>query len=488
MFMNMKSIYFSVLTLIICSPGFAAERPNILLFTADDLHAESLGSYGSKAEMTPHLDRLAASGMVFNKAHVNAAICSPCRKIIATGLYGHNSGAYGFNIARPGTPTIINTFQKGGYLAGLIGKVPHSTPTKDTEWDFVTKDTANGRSPKLHYKHTADFLARCKKEKKPFYLMVNSHDPHRPYCEKGKLGHRDAEEPSRWYSPEEVEIPGFLPDIPQVRTELAAYQNSVRRLDDTFGKVMQALDDSGFADNTLVIFISDNGIAMPFAKANVWYHASRTPFLVRLPGVTKAGIRDDSHFVSVVDLFPTFLDLCGVKGPDKLDGHSFLPLLKGEKQAGRDSVYTQIDSLSSKNPYPMRCVQTAKFAYIHNAFSNGQTWYRNANEGKVMAAMTTLGENDPNIKARVDLFRHRVPEEFFDLSKDPDCLNNLIDSKAHADEIKKMRTRLAEYMKSSGDPLLKALENRDDRKLIDKLVVDTYGRALSKGKKKPKKK
>ena len=466
----------------------AESVPNILLFTADDLHAESLGTYGSKAGMTPNLDRFAASGITFNRGHVNAAICSPCRKIIGTGLYGHNSGAYGFNMARPGTPTVIGTFRSAGYLTGLIGKVPHSTPTQDTQWDFVTGDTANGRSPKLHYKHTSEFLARCKKEKKSFYLMVNSHDPHRPYCTPDSLGHKEAEAPSRWYSEAEVEIPGFLPDIPQVRKELAAYQNSVRRLDDSFGKTMQALKDSGLADSTMVLFISDNGIAMPFAKANVWYHASRTPFLVRLPGTTKPGLRDNTHFVSVVDMFPTFLALTGVKGPDRLDGRSFLPLLKGEKQSGRDTVYTQIDSLSSKNPYPMRCVQNGKFAYIHNAFSDGKTWYRNANEGKVMSAMTEIGSTAPYMKQRVDLFRHRVPEEFYNVADDPDCMKNLINDPAYTAQIEEMRKKLAAYMDQTGDPMLKALNNRNDRALIEALVVETYGRELNTQKKKSGKK
>ena len=119
---------------------------------------------------------------------------------------------------------------------------------------------------------------------------------------------KGAEIPSKVYTPEAVTVPGFLPDLP-VRKEFAAYLNSTRRLDDTFGAVMKALDSSGFADNTLVLFISDNGIAMPFAKCNTLFYSSRTPLLVRWPKVIKAEQIDDSHFVSTIDFLPTFLEI-----------------------------------------------------------------------------------------------------------------------------------------------------------------------------------
>jgi N-sulfoglucosamine sulfohydrolase len=488
-----KYVLVAVATGLVC---VAAERPSILLFTADDLHSGSLATYGSKLDMTPNLDRFGREGLIFDRGYVNAAICSPCRKIIATGLFGHNSGAMGFRDARVGTPNVIDTLHDAGYLTGLIDKVPHSTPFKGTKWDYVKGDkkdeTAYGRSPSLFYKHVTEFLGRCKAEKKPFYLMVNSRDPHRKYCKESDLGHPLAEKPSKFYSPDEVEVPGFLPDIEQVRKESAEYQNSVRRMDDTFGRTIQALDESGFRENTLVIFISDNGHAMPFAKANAYYFASRTPMLMQLPGVIKPGRRDSTHFVSVVDFFPTFLEYTGAKGPDVLDGRSFLSIIKGETQENRDRVYTQIDALAGGNPYPMRAVQTKRFLYVYNAFSNGdgKVWYRNNNEGGVMAQMTKLGEKDPLMKARVDLFRHRVPEELFDVVKDPDCLNNLVASPEHAAQLKSLRGQLADEMKSGRDPILKAFENRNDRAAVEKVIVDTYGKLAPSGpkQKKPKKK
>ncbi|MDF1740562.1 MAG: sulfatase [Verrucomicrobiales bacterium] len=316
-----------VLTLffgVVFSAG-ADDRPNILLFTADDLHAESLGVYGGRPPgLTPNLDAFAAESMLFNRAHVNTAICAPCRAIIATGRYSHRSGAMGFMPAREDVPDIVTTLKAGGYRAGILGKVGHSTPKTSMKWDFEVDQSGlgNGRDPAMYARQSETFFQQCKEAGKPFYFMVNSHDPHRPYCDPEKLL-RGAAMPSRVYDPAEVDVPGFLPDLPGVRKELAQYLNSTRRLDDTFGSVMKALEDSGFAGKTLVLFITDNGIAVPFAKCNAWFHSTRTPLLARWPGTIEAGARDDVHFVSVVDFFPTFLEVTGVQGPAGLDGRSF---------------------------------------------------------------------------------------------------------------------------------------------------------------------
>ncbi|MEE8452687.1 MAG: sulfatase [Thermoguttaceae bacterium] len=471
------------------SPASGQTRYNVLLFTADDMHAESMRTYGSKVEdLTPQLDRFAATGMVFTRAHVNAAICAPSRAVFATGLYSHNSGAMGFMPARPGTPDIVTTLRKAGYLTGILGKVGHSTPVPEMQWDyhFDQKDLGNGRSPTLYYDRSKVFLERCKSERKPFYFMVNSHDPHRPYCNPERLT-RGAEMPSKTYAPEDVEVPGFVPDLPGVREELAMYQNSTRRLDDTFGKVMQALEESGFADNTLVLFMSDNGIAIPFAKCNAWFHSTHTPMIVRLPGMVKPGTRDDVHFVSSVDLMPTFLELTGVEGPEKLDGRSFLPLLEGHSQKGREFVFTQIDKKAGSDAVPMRCVQDAGFGYIYNPFSDGKHWYRNNNEGGTMAAMNKAAETDPKIARRVQLFRYRVPEEFYDLEKDPDCLDNLIDDPQYATEVQKLRKKLDGWMVDTGDPMLEAFRHKGDRAVVDAVMAKTYGSMNKNTKKKEKK-
>ena len=354
-------------------------------------------------------------------------------------------------------------------------------------WDysFDQKELGNGRNPEIYYQRSKAFLALSQKEQKPFYFMVNSHDPHRPYCNPEKLT-RGAAMPSRTYKAADVTVPGFLPDLPGVREELAQYLNSTRRLDDTFGRVMQALNESGMAENTLVIFISDNGIAVPFAKCNAWFHSSRTPCLVRWPKVVSPNTSNDTDFVSVVDFFPTFLQASGVQGPAGLDGQSFLPLLRGKKQAGREQVYTQIDSKAGGDSVPMRAIQNGKYGYIYNPFSDQKHWYRNNNEGKTMAAMQAAAESDPAIADRIKLFRYRVPEEFYDLLNDPDCLNNLIHDTQHATTIASMQEQLIRQMRKTDDPMLDAFLNRSDRAAVGQILIDTYGPPKIKAKKKPK--
>jgi len=471
-FLTVASVLF-----LACLSLHAAGRTNILLFTADDLHAESLGIYGGKVkDLTPNLDAFAGEGMLFQRAHVNAAICAPCRAIIATGRYSHRSGAMGFMPAREDVPDIVTTLKKSGYHTGILGKVGHSTPKKSMKWDYAfdQKELGNGRNPGICAKRCEVFFKQCKHAGKPFYFMVNSHDPHRPYCNPAKLT-RGAAMPSRTYEPEEVDVPGFLPDLPGVRQELAHYLNSTRRLDDTFGAVMKALGESGLAEETLVLFITDNGIAVPFAKCNAWFHSTHSPLLVRWPGVVKPGSKDKQHFVSVVDLFPTFLEATGVQGPDGLDGRSFVPLLKGRKQEGRLHVFTQIDSKAGGQYVPMRAVQDANYGYIYNPFSDGKYWYKNNNEGKTMAAMNDAASSDPAIAARIRLFRYRVPEELYNLEKDPDCLRNLIDQPEQSDILNELRNRLEAQMRKTDDPMLEAFQNRHDRSRVDEVMTRTYG-------------
>ncbi len=470
--------------------GMAKDRPNILLFTADDLHAESLGTYGGRpAHLTPNLDAFAASALQFDRAHVNAAICAPCRAIIATGRYSHRSGAMGFMKAREDVPDMVTTLQNAGYLAGILGKVGHSTPKTSMKWDyqFDQKELGNGRNPDIYYQRSRTFLEQSKREGKPFYFMVNSHDPHRPYCNPEKLT-KGAAMPSRIYAADEVSVPGFLPDLPGVRAELAHYLNSTRRLDDTFGKVMQALRESGLEDNTLVIFISDNGIAVPFAKCNAWFHSSRTPMLARWPGQIGAGTTNDRDFVSTVDLFPTFMDISGVTGPDGLDGRSFVPLLKQQRQAGRSFVFTQIDSKAGGDAVPMRSVQSEEYGYIYDPFSDGKHWYRINNEVETMAAMQNAAKTNPDIATRIDLFRYRVPEEFYNLKNDPDCRHNLIERPELQPTIKLLQAELVAHMTRTDDPMLPAFQSRNDRSVVDRILMKTYGPPKEPRKKKTSKK
>ncbi len=470
-------------------PGTAAspEGPlNILLFTADDLDRNSLACYGSEVtDISPHIDRFAAEGVRFTHAYVNNSICAPSRAILATGLYGHNSGVMGFMKMEKnsGIPLIMELLSKRGYRTGVLSKISHSTPKKAFEWDYAVyrNDLGNGRSPALYYEKTAEFLRSCQATGRPFYLMVNSNDPHRPFFNPEEPLKNGMENPSRIYSEKEVPVPGFLPDLPGVRKEVSHYYNSVKRLDDTFGKVMKALDETGFRDNTLVIFMSDNGVALPFAKCDNYYASSRTPWIARLPGIIAPGQVNDTHYFSEVDYLPTILEALGMPAPERLDGKSRWPLYLGHEQKNDPFIYTQIDNKSGGKPMPMRGksvpmrgIQNGRYLYIFNAWVDGRRIYANNNEGLTMKAMEEAAPENPEIAERVRFFRYRTPEEFYDLKEDPDCLNNLIEDPARKNEIKQMQKMLIKKMRKSGDPLLKVFKKREHPGKILTLLYEIY--------------
>jgi len=454
---------------------------NILFITADDLDRNSVGCYGSEvAEITPNIDRFAQEGIRFEHAFINCAICQPSRSVFATGRYGHNSGAMGFMHIDPrgSGNTIMSLLKQQGYLTGVMSKVEHSTPDTVFQWDYVryAGDLGMGRDPSLYYRYATEFFDQCKEEGKPFYFMVNSDDPHRPFFNPDSPNAliRGIKPPSRIYRPEEIEVPGFVPDIKGVRDEISWYFNSVKRFDDTFGMIMLALKESGFEDNTLVVFISDNGIAIPFAKANTYHASNRSPWIMRWPGTVKPGLVDSVHFISGVDYLPTLLDALQISPPENVDGNSFLSLLKGETQQDRDMVYCQIDHKFSGGPVPMRSVITERFIYIFNPWADGERVYGNNNEGLTMRSMMEEADADSSVALRCEFFRKRILEELYDLQQDPNCLYNLIDDPDYQEVYHKMSQAMQDLMVSSGDPVLEIFENRHHQARLQESFYRLY--------------
>jgi N-sulfoglucosamine sulfohydrolase len=461
-----------------CGLGASQSRqPNILLITADDLGYEVLND---TLDLTPNLDAFARDGMQFVNAHMNTPICQPSRSVVATGRYGHNSGMMGFMHMKKRVPLVMQTLRDAGYLTGILGKVRHSTPDDTYEWDFMYDypDLGAGRDPEKYYGYCQEFFARSAAEGKPFYFMVNSHDPHRPFHNPEKPM-RKAAAPSRLFSPSEVTVPTYLADLPGVRLELSYYYNSVRRLDDTFGKVIQALRESGLDQNTLVLFVTDNGSAVPFAKANAYLAGTRTPCFWQWPGVIKPGTVDREHFVSSIDFFPTFADAAGLTPPAGVNGRSLVPLLQGGFEDDREFVFTQIDYKIGGPATPMRCVQNKCFGYIFNPWSMDGVRYSNNNEGMIMKSMQAAAKTDPEVAARVEMYRHRVLEEFYDLEKDPGCVNNLIDHPEYQSQIKAFQERLEQWMEATNDPVLSAFEKRGSDAGIKAALAHDYPKKKS---------
>lgn len=462
-FLNIK--YLLAVSLLVSQINIAqnSKKPlNVILITADDLGYEAVNSFGRAIpNLTPQLDAFAKEGVQFMEGHTATPICQPSRAIMATGLYGVSSGMMGFFHLKKPVLTAMQVFRDNGYKTGILGKVSHSTPDMTYKWDFMQDygDLGAGRSPKKYSENARIFIEQCKKEGKPFYFMVNSHDPHRGFHNPNKRKMRGAEEPSKLFSVDEVEVPAYLPATDQVKLELSHYYNSVRRFDDTFGAVMKVVKETGVYENSIIIVLSDNGSAFPFAKANTYVASTKTPFYVHYPKAMKKGLVDTTHMVSEVDIFPTFLDATGIKVGQALDGKSILPLLEGIKQKGFDFIIGEIDYKNGGGKAtPMRSYGTKKYRYIFNPWSPTGDAYSNANEGNIIK---DIERNNLPYTDFVKLYRHRVIEEFYDVSKDPDGVNNLINDPKYAKEIADFRARLQKWMKAKNDPLLLLFENRN---------------------------
>jgi N-sulfoglucosamine sulfohydrolase len=336
-------------------------------------------------------------------------------------------------------------------------------PSGKFNWDFRSdggKKNAEdqGRQPKLYFENTTTAIQKAREKNQPFFINANITDPHRPfYGSPGDLAMNSAKIENE-FKEDQIVIPGFLDDIPNVRKEVTQYFNSVRRFDQSFGQVIKALEASGEADRTVVAFMSDHGMSFPYAKTTIYKCGTWTPLVMRAPGVSKANI-DHDHMVSNTDVMPTLLELLKIKPPDGMDGRSLVQIFSGEKDDAREHVFTHMNTQVQHKAYPSRCVRTKNASYIFNTWADGKTEFHNESQGGLtFTAMKTAGQKDPKIAERVEWFLHRRPEEFYDLTADPHERASKIDEPSHREEIARLKDLLAKQMKATNDPLLGEFE------------------------------
>jgi len=464
--------------------------PNVLIITADDMAYNSVGAFGCKvSDITPNIDALASQGIRFMYAHVNTAVSQPCRQSLLTGRFPHNNGAEGFEPIDLSVPTLPELLKNKGYINGILGKEIHHQPVERFFWDYIPFKTerdsvwrkGNSRNPDLFYRYSAQFFKMAKEEKKPFFFLANSHDPHRPFVgshDDTLTWGKNMPPVTRQFTPDEIEMLGYLPDIKDVRKEVAQYYGSVYRCDQNIGAVLTALRESGLENNTLVIFLSDHGAAFPFSKAQCYLNSTKTPLIVKWPGKIKPGSVDSTHFVTGIDLMPTIMEIVGIPLIPDLDGQSFLPVLQNKKQRNREFAYTAFYQIFGRTRYPMRCIQNKDFGYIYNFWSDHKLQISgDATSGLTWKAMIEAAKTDPEIAKRVEMYKYRVPEEFYNLKKDPNALNNLINDPVYAGEIEKFRMKMLDMMKRYKDPAYEAFKNRNKPGAIEKFMEEQRAKA-----------
>ncbi|MEL1265366.1 sulfatase [Pseudoxanthomonas putridarboris] len=437
----------------------AARGPrNVLLIVADDQGLDA-GVYGGPVR-TPAIDALAAEGCLFEQAYATVSSCSPSRSVLYTGLYSHTNGMYGLahgahnQSLLAGVRTLPWRFRQAGHATALVGK-HHVTPESALPYDaWLAPEQPGNRDVAFMAREAGRFIRA--QGGRPFFLTVGYSDPHRAERD---FANADWPQVERMrYSPVDVVVPDHLPDLPDVRTDLAQYYESVSRLDAGIGLLLAQLHEAGHGDDTLVVYLSDNGRAFPGAKTTLYDAGIHLPLVIRAPGRGVAGLRSDA-MVSWIDIAPTLLDWAGIAVPEDephgaLPGRSLLPLLAGGATTGRDAIYGSHGFHEIDQYYPMRTVRNRRHQYILNLapelpypiagdVASSPSWAAIRAEPGARLGRRTL-----------EAFLHRPAEELYDLQADPAQVDNLAADPAHGEVLATLRRQLTDWRARTRDPWL----------------------------------
>ncbi|MEW6235390.1 MAG: sulfatase, partial [Candidatus Omnitrophota bacterium] len=459
-----------------CAPYFSSSaiekapssRPNILFAIADDWSWPYAGAYGDKAVPTPTFDRVAREGVLFTQAFAAAPQCSPNRASILTGRsIWQNEEAGTHSSYFPQQLTVYpDILEEAGYSVGFTGKGWGPGNWKDAgrtrnpagpEFNRRKLDSlpANGISNRDYAGNFKDFLATKPKDK-PFCFWYGGNEPHRKY-EKGsglKAG----------LPIDRITVPPFLPDDPEIRSDILDYFLEVEWFDRQLGLIVQALEETGEIENTLFVVTSDNGMPFPGAKANLREYGLHMPLAIRWPKQIKGGrVIDD--IVGFTSFAPTFLEAAGLHVPQAMSGRSFLPLLasngSGLVDPGRNQVFAGRERHSHARydnmGYPSRCLRTPDYLYIRNF--KPERWpvgdpeeFYDVDDGPSKQFMLKNRSQENQKKLFELAFGIRPSEELFDIRKDPGCLVNLAANNEYEKIKNDLKNALESVLKEQGDP------------------------------------
>lgn len=404
------------------------QRPNILY-----IHSHDTGRYVAPygyAVSTPHYQRLAEEGVLFRQAFCAAPSCSPSRASLLTGQSAHSSGMQG--LAHRGwslndyNQHIVHTLRTVGYTSTLIGVQHVATDASIIGYDQVVPlehTTAEFVAPAA-----VDFLQHAPAE--PFFAAVGFSETHRIFPEP------DTDDDARWQRP-----PAPLPDTPATREDMAAFHASARRLDAGVGAVLDALDQTGLAERTLVICTTDHGLAFPRMKCTLTDSGTGVLLILRGPGGWEGGRVSDA-LVSHIDLFPTLCDMLEIPRPAWLQGTSLLPLLHDDAAQVNEAVFAGVTYHAAYEP--QRSVRTQRWKYIRRFDGRDRPVLPNCDDGPSKDEWLRAGWADRPVAA----------EYLYDLVFDPHEMENRIADPSVAPILSEMRERLDRWMHDTNDPLL----------------------------------
>jgi N-sulfoglucosamine sulfohydrolase len=424
------------------SPAPSAKR-NVVLYISDDQGMNDARCYGNPYVKTPGLDALARDGVRFTHGFCTTPSCSPSRSVLLTGMHNHATGQYGLAHAKhhfvsfndvKSLPVLLANV---GYRTLNAGKY-HTLPESVYHFQEYIPVAAPG-----------EMAEKCRpliesKESSPFFLCFCTTEPHRNFK-------RDGSDP---IDPAGIAVPAHLPDIPECKLDLSEYYMSIQRGDSGLVKLIEMLKAAGHWEDTLIVYVSDNGMPWPGAKTTLYEPGINLPCVARDPRNDRKGFASDA-MVSWVDVAPTVLDYCGIAGaPGTIQGRSFLAAMKEEHPTGWDEIYCSHTFHEVTMYYPMRAVRTRKHKLIYNIahglsfpFASdlwgSKTWQATKERG-----LTQYG------KRTVDAYQHRPKFELYDLQSDPDEIRNLADDPQHAALLSDLQQRIRGFQERTKDQWL----------------------------------
>lgn len=426
------------------------QRPNVLFIFTDEHARSAFSAFPNRWLHTPNVDALAGAGVHFHHSYCTAPVCSPSRASLVTGRMPHNTGVTVNNLhVAPGVPSMAHVFRDAGYDAAWTGKwhIPDSYPPEMDLFGFenhpIEPHLLGNATDMLAAQRAIDFLRR-RDRGRPWLLALSLHNPH-DIC--GRIW-RIAREPT---PPEHllpplpdnfdvtIDEPEFIATCRrrdhygneqnatydwtelQWRSYLYAYYRYAEQADFCIGRVLDALHQTGQADDTLIVFTSDHGEGVAahrwVAKLMFYEEEAVVPLILTWPGRIPAGVRDTTHLASGLDILPTMCDYAGVPAPDTLEGVSLRTVIDNPADPGRDMLACELQPDTQDLALAGRMIRTARFKYV--LFNRGER-----------------------------------PEMLFDLQSDPGETRNLAADPAHARTLADHRQRLAAWCRRSADPFL----------------------------------
>ncbi|GHU98784.1 heparan N-sulfatase [Bacteroidia bacterium] len=416
-----------------------AQRPNVVMIIADDCNYYNIGCYGATNNATPAIDRLADEGMRFLNAWNSASMSAPTRHSLYTGYYPMHHGGYPNHSAiRPGIKTMPVYMSELGYRVGLAGKW-HIKPVESFPFESVPGFASNctTRNPSHTMAGVAEFVRRDQAQ--PFCLVVASVNPHAPWT---------GGDPSR-YDPAKLTLPPNFVDTPLTRQMYAAYMAEVDLLDGEVAEVVDLLKRTDLYDNTLLIFVSEQGSQFAGAKWTNWTPGVKAAMIVRWPGRVKAGSVSEA-IVQYEDILPTIVAAAGGRPGVDMDGRSMVDLLTGRVSDHRRYAFHVHNNVPEGPPYPIRSVGDGRYRLIWNL--TPQATYVEKHIATAEWYKSWEADTTAHGRRMIDRWSHRPELELYDVAVDPFEMHNLADDPEHAAVRNRLLGELRSWMKEQNDP------------------------------------